>query len=52
MGSLGFIILGLATLTAVTCVILKILNMQEKAEERADRLRQYKREISNENADW
>jgi len=34
MGSLGFIVLGLATLVAVTIVILKILGMQEKAEER------------------
>jgi hypothetical protein len=34
MGSFGFIVLGLATLAAVTCIILKLLNMDERAAER------------------
>lgn len=45
MGSVGFIILGLAIIIAVTSVILKVLSIKEKADERKGN------KLPNENAD-
>ena len=45
MGSIGFIVLGLAALGAATVVIMKVIGMQERSEERSysDRIREYER---------
>jgi len=46
MGSAGFIVLGLAALAAATVVIMKVIGIQERSEERehADRMRECKRD--------
>lgn len=46
MGSIGFIVLGLAALGAATAVIMKVIGIQERSEERAhsDKMRECKRD--------
>lgn len=37
MGSIGFIIIGLATIIAVTLVIIRVLDIKEQADIRVDK---------------